>query len=102
LSISPEKKEALEEKVLSRWPEILVGALALFLIIIGVCVWRCCCGGRKPGLAAFKRQQKRGPNANRGSISKMIPGSAPSYAPLDESSMYMHPRGSSSGYAMNR
>jgi hypothetical protein len=95
-----EKKAALEEKVLSRWPEILVGALALLLIIVGVCVWRCCCGGRKPGMAALRRQKRQ--RNNMGSISRIRPNSAPGYAPLDESSMYLQPRlPSQTGYAVH-
>lgn len=37
-----EKKHDYEEKILSRWPYILVGCLALVLLILGCCIWRCC------------------------------------------------------------
>jgi hypothetical protein len=37
-----EKKAAYYEKVLSRWPEILVGSLVGFFLLVGCCIWRCC------------------------------------------------------------
>lgn len=37
-----EKKAELEEKVLSRWPYILMGSLLLFIIMVGLCIWQCC------------------------------------------------------------
>jgi hypothetical protein len=42
-----EKKAHLEGKVLRQWPYILVGSLALFALIAGLIVWRCCCRGRR-------------------------------------------------------
>lgn len=39
---SAEKKAILAEKVLGRWPYILMGALILFFIIVGYIIWRCC------------------------------------------------------------
>lgn len=38
-----EKKAILLEKVLSRWPYILMGSLLLFTLSVGFCVWKCCC-----------------------------------------------------------
>ena len=40
---SKEKKLHLAEKVLSRWPYILMGSLVLFFGLVGLCVWKCCC-----------------------------------------------------------
>ncbi|KAH9933196.1 aspartic peptidase A1 [Epithele typhae] len=42
-----EKKKLYEEKVLSHWPEILVGCLAFVLISAGLIIWRCCVHRRK-------------------------------------------------------
>lgn len=41
-----EKKQHLEEKVLSHWPEIFVGSFLVFCGIVGFIVWRCCCRRR--------------------------------------------------------
>jgi hypothetical protein len=46
-----EARQHLEEKVISRWPEILGGCLGALVLIVGIIVWRCCC--RRP---AKKRQ----------------------------------------------
>lgn len=43
---SSEKKAHLAEKVLGRWPYILVGSLLLLIIIVGYICWRCCCRKR--------------------------------------------------------
>ncbi|KAJ7758112.1 aspartic peptidase A1 [Mycena maculata] len=43
-----EKKAEYEEKVLSHWPEILVGCLVFVILIVGCLVWRCCCRRRRP------------------------------------------------------
>jgi len=37
-----EKKKMYEEKVLSRWPYILVGCLVFVLLVTGLIIWRCC------------------------------------------------------------
>ncbi|KAH7914245.1 aspartic peptidase domain-containing protein [Hygrophoropsis aurantiaca] len=71
-----EKKEHYEEEVLSRWPYILVGCLVFVLLLIGLCVWRCCCR-RKTKKTASKAQAQKG---------GLLPGGANgSYAPLQES-----------------
>jgi hypothetical protein len=41
-----EKTKELEEKVLSRLPYILLGSVILLALIIGFCIWRCCCRGK--------------------------------------------------------
>ncbi|RDB14818.1 Aspartic protease 6 [Hypsizygus marmoreus] len=46
-----EKKKKYQELVLSRWPYILTGCLVFVLLVVGYCVWRCCCcrkGAKKP------------------------------------------------------
>jgi hypothetical protein len=41
-----EKEEMYQEMVLSRWPEIFVGCLALVSLLLGCCIWKCCCRNR--------------------------------------------------------
>jgi len=55
-----EKKKAYEEKILSRWPYILFGCLMFVLILLGLCIWRCCC----------RRGKKEGTDAKRGFFSR--------------------------------
>ena len=43
---SAEKKAHLAEKVLGRWPYILMGSLLLFFLVVGYVCWRCCCRRR--------------------------------------------------------
>ena len=40
---SAEKKAILAEKVLGRWPYILVGCLVGTVAVVGYVCWRCCC-----------------------------------------------------------
>ncbi|KAI0064161.1 acid protease [Artomyces pyxidatus] len=42
-----EKKQHEEGAVLRYWPYILVGCLAFVLLVVGGCVWACCCRRRK-------------------------------------------------------
>ncbi|KAI0784762.1 acid protease [Abortiporus biennis] len=50
--LSPgEKKKQYEEKVLSRWPYILLGCLIFVIALIGIITWRCCVA-RKRRIAA--------------------------------------------------
>ncbi|KAF9464127.1 aspartic peptidase domain-containing protein [Collybia nuda] len=45
-----EKKKKYQELVLSRWPYILTGCLVFIIIVVGLCIWRCCCRkGAKKG-----------------------------------------------------
>ncbi|EIW74697.1 acid protease [Coniophora puteana RWD-64-598 SS2] len=37
-----EKKAHYEEEVLSRWPYILAGCIVFVVLVVGLCVWRCC------------------------------------------------------------
>lgn len=43
---SEEKKKEYEETVLSRWPYILMGCLIFVLLVVGLCIWGCCCRKR--------------------------------------------------------
>jgi hypothetical protein len=57
-----EKEEMYQEMILSRWPEIFVGCLALASLLVGCCIWRCCCRNRcaknrKRKLAAAVEEQ---------------------------------------------
>lgn len=67
-----EKKEMYQEMILSRWPYIFVGCLAIVIISVGLCVWKCCCkrcrakkggdmGGKtgKKGLSLFSKKSAR-------------------------------------------
>ncbi|KAF8635935.1 hypothetical protein AX15_000106 [Amanita polypyramis BW_CC] len=38
-----EKKQRYQEMILSRWPYIFLGCLVLVLLMVGVCIWKCCC-----------------------------------------------------------
>jgi len=42
-----EKMKKYQEMVLSRWPYILLGCLALTILLIGLCIWKCCCKRKK-------------------------------------------------------
>jgi len=82
-----EKKEQYEEQVLSRWPEILVGCLLFLILLVGYCIWRCCCRRKR---LAKKAAKKGDPGA--------VPGSGfknSVYAPLQDSqsttTLVMHP-----------
>jgi len=67
-----EKKEKYQEEILSRWPYFLVGGLVLVLLLVGLCVWRCCCrrGAKKT----------KGTRASKGFFSKKAASTA--YLPL--------------------
>lgn len=52
-----EKKAQYEEEVLSRWPYILAGCLVFVVLLVGYCVWRCCCRPRR--LARKKAAQQK-------------------------------------------
>lgn len=70
-----EKKKKYQEMILSRWPYILVGCLVFILLIIGLCIWRCCC----------RKGAKKTARANKAK-SGMFTGEAAStsYVPLQE------------------
>ncbi|THH07701.1 hypothetical protein EW145_g3204 [Phellinidium pouzarii] len=63
-----EKKQHLEEKVLSRWPYIFLGSFVLFCGIVGLIVWRCCCrrrcAERKKAKALAKKRRMNGLQMN--------------------------------------
>ncbi|KAG6334062.1 hypothetical protein ID866_5025 [Astraeus odoratus] len=56
-----EKKQQYEEKVLSRWPYILVGCLAFVFLVAGCCIWRCCKRRRMRKQAALAKQKNQSP-----------------------------------------
>ena len=76
-----EKKKAYEEKILSRWPYILFGCLVFVLILLGLCVWRCCCRrGKKEGMGAkrgFFSRKRGGVFAANQKRSSYVPLSTP-------------------------
>lgn len=50
-----EKKQHREGAVLRYWPYILVGCLVFVLLVVGTCVWACCCRRKKAAkVKAFK------------------------------------------------
>jgi hypothetical protein len=53
-----EKKALMEGKVLRQWPYILLGGLAFVALVVGLIVWRCCCGGRRGAGCCGKRKSK--------------------------------------------
>ena len=79
-----EKKEHLAEKVLSRWPYILLGSLLLFFILVGLCVWKCCCRRR----IQAKKAAKAAKSAKRASVLQMGPVSPGSYEQIKEPPQY--------------
>jgi len=42
--------------ILSRWPYILTGCLVFVLLLLGLCIWKCCC--RKKGAKKAPKGQK--------------------------------------------
>jgi hypothetical protein len=38
-----EKEQHLKGEVLRNWPYIFVGAFVIFLVTIGLIIWKCCC-----------------------------------------------------------
>ncbi|KAH8117967.1 hypothetical protein DFH11DRAFT_1808521 [Phellopilus nigrolimitatus] len=82
-----EKKAHLAEKVLSRWPYILLGSLVLFFGLVGLCVWRCCCRKR---IAARKQAKKEHGKDGVGGAMKRLSVSALQMGPLKTASSY-HP-----------
>ncbi|EAU86015.1 hypothetical protein CC1G_11687 [Coprinopsis cinerea okayama7 len=95
-----EKKKKYQEMVLSRWPYILLGCLAFVALMIGLCIWKCCCSrkkkGGKRGLAGNKRlgfgmgddrqaRQDAEEAYNRGAMSSSGKGGE-AYLPLESQS----------------
>lgn len=69
-----EKKQHLQAEILSRWPYIFVGCLALVSIVVGLCIWRCC--KRRKANRAKQLNKQLGLEANG--------DKSTSYLPLDE------------------
>jgi len=57
-----EKKRKYQEWILSRWPYIFTGCFIFVLLMIGLCIWRCCCrrgkDGRRRCTCCCKRDKK--------------------------------------------
>lgn len=96
-----EKKAHEEEIVLSRWPYILLGCLVFVALLLGLCLWRCCCRrgarwgpGKRRGLkaAAAARSSKVGGGIIGG-------GGATQYQPLHDpnSQVNLQPMGGYGG-----
>lgn len=65
-----EKKAQYEEMVLSRWPYILAGCLFVVFLLVGFCIWRCCC--RRKRLAKKKAAKQAGSTSgNAGPYSQL-------------------------------
>ncbi|KAF8349191.1 aspartic peptidase A1 [Amanita rubescens] len=94
-----EKERKYQEMILSRWPDIFVGSFILILIMIGICIWKCCyrrgkdgrrrctcCGGR------FKKRKPRQLEKDFPALPSTISGSTSpakdekTYIPLEEQS----------------
>ncbi|KAG6866190.1 hypothetical protein C0991_007740 [Blastosporella zonata] len=54
-----EKKKLYQEMILSRWPYILVGCLVAVLLVVGFCVWRCCCSAKAKARKAAKNRKSK-------------------------------------------
>ncbi|TCD70766.1 hypothetical protein EIP91_001796 [Steccherinum ochraceum] len=66
-----EKKKMYAEKVLSRWPYILVGCLVFVLLMIGLITWRCCVWRKRRNAAKAKTAASMG--ISTGGLSKPEP-----------------------------
>ncbi|KAF8798904.1 acid protease [Phlegmacium glaucopus] len=59
-----ETTKHLEEKVLSRLPYIVLGAVILLALITGCCIWQCCCRGRGKCCRCCGRRARNLPSNN--------------------------------------
>ncbi|KAG6915624.1 hypothetical protein DXG01_010663 [Tephrocybe rancida] len=90
---SEEKKKKYQELVLSRWPYILAGCLVAVLLIIGFCVWRCCCSAK----AKARKATKKGKKGKRVSQLFSTEPASTAYLPLDAPHKGSHSPGFSPG-----
>lgn len=81
-----ERKAHYEETIISRWPYILAGCLAFVVLVVGLCIWRCCCrrGGRmnkksRDGILAVNQNSSYAPLHNAGSTVGLQPMHGHSY-----------------------
>lgn len=77
-----EKKQHYEEKVISRWPYILLGCLVFVALCIGLIIWKCCC----------RRKSKKSKTTG------LLPAQNSNYAQLNEpnaSTVSLHQMGGS-------
>ena len=77
-----EKKKKQQEKVLSRWPYIVLGCLVLVALIVGICIWKCCCNRKNKSNSAAARALKTKSQSQPNPFSSE-PAST-TYLPLDE------------------
>ena len=78
-----EKTKELEEKVLSRLPYILLGAVVLLALITGCCIWQYCCRGKNR-----KCCRRKAKNLPKGDPRVFLSGPGNiSYVPLENRSM---------------
>lgn len=71
---SKEKKQHLQAEILSRWPYIFVGCFLFVLILVGLCIWRCC--KRRKAARAKQMNKELGLHDNS--------NKSTSYLPIDE------------------
>lgn len=69
-----EKKQHLQAEILSRWPYIFAGCFVFVLLVVGLCVWRCC--KRRKARRAKQMNKELGLEGNS--------DKSTSYLPLDE------------------
>lgn len=69
-----EKKQHLEEKVLSHWPEIFVGSFLVFCGIVGLIIWKCCCRRRCAERKKARELARKGALAGDGAGGRPISG----------------------------
>ncbi|TDL30218.1 acid protease [Rickenella mellea] len=55
-----EKKQHLEGDILRRWPYILLGCLVLVASLVGLVIWKCCCGRWRAKRQAKKERKELG------------------------------------------
>ncbi|KAF8630946.1 hypothetical protein AX17_005303 [Amanita inopinata Kibby_2008] len=92
-----EKKKKYQEMVLSRWPAIFVGCFIFTVLLVGSCVWKCCCrrgkdgrrrlvwrGRKDDGMGQLEKDGLALPSTIPGSGSGMRDSVQPVYVPLEE------------------
>ncbi|KAM6494075.1 aspartic peptidase A1 [Amanita muscaria] len=104
-----EKKRQYQEWILSRWPYIFIGCFIFVLLMIGLCIWRCCCrrdkDGRRRCTCCCGRDKKGGmgqlekgglgnpvgkPSANHNLGRAKGEGMPSTYIPLEDQQDYGH------------
>jgi len=107
-----EKKRKYQEYILSRWPYIFIGCVIFVTLLLGFCIWKCCCrrgqDGRRHCICCGGRGRKDRPGQieKGGANSRVdLPNGMPSsphgrtkgedipsvYIPLEDQPGYGHP-----------